>query len=460
MSAGSSSAPGRPTPTWFVGWAETLDVGLAGPDQPAWQAAAEQELANLRAAHRWCLRPTGDADGAVRLAAALHYWTAVLDAPYEVFTWADETVERYSDTGHPELPRALAVASLGAWCRGDLARARALAEQSISLAPPDQPAKARWGWTALWVVDLVDGNPGRAADSADRAIALSRQGGDTYLLTYVRAARALTLGYAGEREQACLELESARTSLGPHTSPVWRAYYDYVAGEIRLETAPREAQPFLLRSLDTARRAGNHGVQAVAGLSALSCAARLGEPVDLGDFAELIDHWQRIGSWSQQWITVRTLVEMLTRLGRDEAAAVLHGALIGRETAPPIVGADAGRMAVAEATLRGRLGEEHFTRLHADGRALSDEDAIAFALKTVQPGLVGVEDRRWRRLEAAGDDGGGDQAGQHDAGGEDGLGREARRQDEGRRRSVRRRSSSGRGSSWRSAGPTPPAGRR
>ncbi len=149
-----------------------------------------------------------------------------------------------------------------------------------------------------------------------------------------------------------MELESARTSLGPHTSPVWRAYYDYVAGEIRLETAPREAQPFLLRSLDTARRAGNHGMQAIAGLSALSCAARLGEPVDLGDFAELIDHWQRIGSWSQQWITVRTLVEMLTRLGRDEAAAVLHGALIGRETAPPIVGADAGRMAAAEATLR------------------------------------------------------------------------------------------------------------
>ena len=36
--------------------------------------------------------------------------------------------------------------------------------------------------------------------------------------------------------------------------------------------------------------------------------------------------------------------------------------------------------------LRKRLGEGHFNRLHADGRALSDEDAIAFALQTVRGG--------------------------------------------------------------------------
>ena len=77
---------------------------------------------------------------------------------------------------------------------------------------------------------------------------------------------------------------------------------------------------------------------------------------------------------------------MLTRLERDEAAAVLHGALVSSEKAPPIVGADTARMAEAEATLRNRLGEELFNRLHADGRALSDEDAIAFALQTVRGG--------------------------------------------------------------------------
>jgi hypothetical protein len=233
---------------------------------------------------------------------------------------------------------------------------------------------------------MFDGDLGRTVYAADRAIALSRKAGDAYLLPFVRAARALALGYAGESEQACLELESARTSLDHHTSPLWLAYYDYVAGEIRLETAPREAQPFLLRSLDTARRAGNHFMLATAGLSALSCAARLGDRVDLGDFAAPIDHWQRVGSWSQQWIAVRTLIEMLTRLHRDEAAAVLHGALSSAEKAPPIVGADAGRMAEAEATLRARLGDENFSRLDADGRALSDEDAIAFALKIVNGG--------------------------------------------------------------------------
>ena len=279
----------------------------------------------------------------------------MLDVPYEVFTWVDETVERYAVTGHPELPRALAVASLGSWFRGDLARARGsrrAVHQSWPL--PTSQSKARWGWIGLWLADIVDGNPGRAADSAGRAIALSRQAGDTYLLTYVRAA---------SRPRPSATPESVSKPAWNWSRPAPRSVLTPARCGVRTTTMspgrsgwkpPRgKLSPSSCGASTPPAGPATTPVQAIAGLSALSCAARLGEPVDLGDFAELIDHWQRIGSWSQQWIAVRTLVEMLTRLGRDEAAAVLHGALIGRETAPPIVGADAGRMAQAESTLRG-----------------------------------------------------------------------------------------------------------
>jgi predicted ATPase/DNA-binding SARP family transcriptional activator len=370
---------------WFVRWAEAADVSVAGVDELTWLARLDEELANLRAAHRGCVTGGGDPDGAIRLAAALHNWGAlVVGAPHEVFTWVDETVARFAETGHPQLPRAFAVAAMGSWFRGDLGRARTLAEESIAVASLHQPADARWGWRVLWLTDVLAGDPARAVLDADQVIGLSRLAGDTHLLAFAHAYRALALGYIGEIDQACCELESVRPGLARHNGPSCLAYHDYVAGEIRLEVSPDEAQPFLLRSLDGSRRAGNHFLLGVARLSALSCATRLGQPVALGTFTELFDHWQHIGSWPQQWIAMRALIEMLTRLGHDKAGAVLLGALNGSEKAPPIFGGDAVRLADTAAILRKRLGGQRLARLQAEGAALSDEEAIAFALAAIR----------------------------------------------------------------------------
>ena len=160
----------------------------------------------------------------------------------------------------------------------------------------------------------------------------------------------------------------------------------YVAGEIRVETSPAEALPSLERSRDRARRAGNRFITGIAGVSALSCAARLGEPATaLSGFGELLDIFHRGGSWPQLWTTVRTLVETLVTLERYEEAAVIHGALAASPTAPPARGADAARLVDAVAALRHALGDERFARHEADGAALGDNAAVVYAQRATTP---------------------------------------------------------------------------
>jgi hypothetical protein len=103
----------------------------------------------------------------------------------------------------------------------------------------------------------------------------------------------------------------------------------------------------------------------------------------LTQYRDLIDHWHRAGAWNMQWATLRTLIELLARLGRDTEATLLYGAMLSSTTAPPVAGADAGRIASAVQALRLRLGDERFEALRMEGAALSDNEAVAVALSCV-----------------------------------------------------------------------------
>jgi hypothetical protein len=76
---------------------------------------------------------------------------------------------------------------------------------------------------------------------------------------------------------------------------------------------------------------------------------------------------------------LRSLVATLVRLGHDEPAAVLYGALSASPTAPPLFGADAERLADAVETMERRGGPSQFGAWVDQGRRLADDEVIAFA---------------------------------------------------------------------------------
>jgi predicted ATPase len=371
--SGEADAARRRHASWAVAWAAAADHGLRTAEETMWAAAFDAELANLRAAVRWCRR--NDIGAASRLVGSL-YWYAYFWGPAEVTTWADDVVVAAGDTAGTG---ALATAALGAWRRGALARAQTLGERGVTPATED-PVVARFAWEAVRSAHLVAGEYESSLRARDEAMVLAVRAGDRVHEAHGHVAGALALGYLGRTADADAELARADELLAIDEHPSTRAFMEYVAGEIRVETAPAEALPLLERSRDRARRAGNRFIVGIAGVSALSCAARLGEPaVALAGYDELLDIFHRGGAWPQLWTTMRTLVETLVTLGRHDEAAVVHGALTASPTAPEARGADAARLARAVATMRAALGEEGFARRRAAGAALGDDAAVVYA---------------------------------------------------------------------------------
>jgi tetratricopeptide (TPR) repeat protein len=388
VDAGLLGTGGARRAAWVAGWLAGADTGLRGPDELRWSRAVEAELANVRAAHRWAFEH--DPALALTIVARLS-WYAYFRGSSEMFGWADETVERFAG---PPLgdeaavqSRAHATAAIGAWRRGELDRAKAIARRGVDLASADDPTVARFAWDSLRSAEALSGRYEPAIAARDRAMSLARQAGDTVFEAHSRIAGALALGYLGAFDAATDELAEAASLLDMIDNPTTRAFADYVAGEIRIDPAPAEAIALLRRSRDTALAVGNRFIAGIAGASAVSCAARHGDAAAaIDEYPDLIEHFHRVGVWAQLWTMIRALIETLTRVGRHEPAAVLYGALSATDAASPIIGPDAGRLADTVSELRTRLGDDAFERLTAEGAVLGDEGAAAYAIAECSPG--------------------------------------------------------------------------
>ena len=101
-------------------------------------------------------------------------------------------------------------------------------------------------------------------------------------------------------------------------------------------------------------------------------------------FAGLLDQWNGSGAWTQLWLTMRALIDALSRDGRHREAAVLLGAHATSRSAPAVFGADARRLDAAVAAARRNLGDE-FDAVWSEGVALDDQRAITLAIDLTRP---------------------------------------------------------------------------
>jgi hypothetical protein len=53
-------------------------------------------------------------------------------------------------------------------------------------------------------------------------------------------------------------------------------------------------------------------------------------------FVDVIDHWDRVGDQTQQWLNLRYIVRLLTRLGAHSDALVLHHSLTAAGKPSPL----------------------------------------------------------------------------------------------------------------------------
>jgi len=146
---------------------------------------------------------------------------------------------------------------------------------------------------------------------------------------------------------------------------------------VLMDLDPARAATLLDRAVADARQLGDRFLTGVALLSLASVTARHEDPgraVPL--FAEVIEHWHRLGNWTQRWTTFRTVAEVLARVGDPENAAVLLGAC-QRKTAPaPAYRPDARRLDELADRLRTRLGGAQVDRPARQGGELTADEVV------------------------------------------------------------------------------------
>jgi ATP/maltotriose-dependent transcriptional regulator MalT len=365
---------------FMVDLAERAEAGLYGPEEKTWAQEVERWLDDLRAAWSWA-RDADDVDLAVRLAAALTryaYWRLRSDL-LAWGTWVAATVP-----AHPRLAVAYAAAAAAAWGDGRLQDARDLARRGVAAGggPAARGAAAPLeavGDAAMLTGDLT------AALEAYRQVAAIATPGDPAELAIAIANQALTLAYAGD-DQAARSAEEAVTAARTAANPTAIAMARFAEGEAFADLDPARASAALDEAQRRAREVGNRFVAGTAMTAAVALRARHGPPEEaLALFRDAIDHWRTSRNRALLVTTLRNLVILLARTGRDEAAAALAATL--QEAAPSrSYGVEAARITTALAAVRRRLGDAAYDRAWTAGAARTLEEAADHAVRLLEPG--------------------------------------------------------------------------
>jgi predicted ATPase/DNA-binding SARP family transcriptional activator len=361
--------------------------GLRGADEAGWAARLDAHIGDLRAAHGWL---TGhDTELSLRLCAELH-WYALLRCRSEVFRWAEVSVAAAAGSRSPFSLQALASAGWGAVYRGDLQAARTAARTALDAAQDVDPIAGRRALQALGDLAIYGGDLERAADRYLQAYDLSMRAGEWFEAAWDAASAGVAAAYANHLAEAIRLASKGRDAAVRSGAPSALALVLSVLGEISATTDRGQATQDLQRAVDLAEPAGSRLVAGFAEVSLATLHARYGDPATaLRYYAQVITEWRQAGTWTPLWVTIRTLIDLLARVGAryDVAtlydAATLYGAATSATTGAPPYGADADLLRQTAARLRGHLTDAEFRSCVGKGEYLDGAQVIEFALEAI-----------------------------------------------------------------------------
>lgn len=366
---------------WAVGLAERAAIGLGTADESRWADAVRHHIDEFRAAHTWLVGR--DEDWSLRLVVALRPY-ALWRAASEPFRWAEVAVAAAAGTGSSLLPDALLAAFTGAWQRGDLEAARMTADAIRDALPRETVAASRPATESAAELAMLSGDLSRAVDLFFESAEMARREGDLLQATWDLGSASLAICYDGQAERARDVAEQVLAVAGECGSPSAEAFAHFTAGEALVAVDPAHAEEELLQSIASAETVGSRFVVGLAEVALVAAKIRqedIGTALDYCTSA--ITEWHRAGAWTPLWVTLRTAVLLLQRVGALEEAAVLLGAAQSRGTGGALYGADAAMLRDAGLAISADMGDADFGRATAEGEAMSDEAVVAHALNSL-----------------------------------------------------------------------------
>lgn len=337
---------------FFVRWAEA-QPHLHSEEPLAWLDQMEMEHDNLRAALEWSVesgRPKETEKG-LQLAVALYPFWSVRGYVSEGREWLESILAVSSDASDQERAEALGRAGFLAWLQGDFAAAAELGEKSLALfrALGDKRGIAGSLWvTGIAVRDQQNENA-RAIALLEECLALHRELGDERGIGWAIFNLGVVAVSQRDYAKAKALLEESLT-LFEKLDNTWGCVISlYWLGTV-------------------SRHLGDYD----------QFAKLLGESLALQK--ELLQ--RGLGNWRGLALCLAGLAGAAGAKGRLEQAARLYGAAESMREAigaslPPVDRADYERNV---ALARAGLSEKAFAAAWAEGRAMTLEQAVEYAL--------------------------------------------------------------------------------
>lgn len=244
---------------------------------------------------------------------------------------------------------------------------------------------------ALSLVAFYEGRLGESAELEGQILRIAETADERYDVVYSWGMRALIATYQGDPDAARSAAERACDEADRLGNTHMRALSAYCRGEALAKQDPDEALVWLGEAIRIARGLRVRLIEAIALVTRSSIRAREGEPGPaLGSLREAVVRLRHGGNWTHQWTTLRNLVFLLARVGADEPAVELLGAIDTTTTSAGAYGTDAERLRDTTLRLRERLDGRRFADAHARGRHRNDAEAVDAALVAIDRQLSEV----------------------------------------------------------------------
>jgi predicted ATPase/class 3 adenylate cyclase len=329
---------------WYLAFAERAEPELRGPNQLTWLRRLEDDHDNLRAALEWSRTETPGNAAGLRLAVALYRFWEIRGHFAEARAWLDLTLSLNRDAVPRLRARALNWAGHLAHRQGDPERVSTLCGEAFALAQAvgDEHESAQ-ALHYLAHAAEIGGDHCRAAELLESSVALHRAAGNTPGLGAALQCLGNAARHSEDYPKAAALYDEAVEVFQALGDALGKARTLHSLGYVRLRQGDRQGSQSLFReSLTLAKELGDRRViNCLAGLAATSAES------------------------NPQWA-----VKLYSA-----AAALMSAANIRLE---PVTRRDVDHyMAVAKE----RLGDAGFSAAWAEGRAMTLEQAVEYALK-------------------------------------------------------------------------------